>query len=149
MKATRAHLLGEFTGKLDGLIYYRRNNNGKLYVRRQFRFKNHPCHAGFRSATKAIHTLKPSAGYKQDLIDYMYGYNKLPQSKLQSSQSWVNIYAKLMFAMQKAMPETVDLRTISREQIAAQNLPCISVKVAVEAGLIPQVKDYQRFTQQL
>ena len=31
MKATRANLLGEFTGKLDGLIYFRRKLNGRLY----------------------------------------------------------------------------------------------------------------------
>ncbi len=146
MKATRAHLLGEFTGKLDGLIYYRRNNNGRLYVRRQFRFKNHPCHAEFGSAQKAIHAIQPSAAYKQDLIEYMHAYNKLPENRLQSNQSWVNIYNKLMYAMQKAMPDKVDLRIISRAQIAEQNLPCNTVKAAVEAGLIPQVKGHERLT---
>ncbi len=149
MKATRAHLLGEFTGKLDGLIYYRRRNSGKLYVRRQFHFINHPCHAGFGSVQKAIYGIQPSEGYKQDLRDYLYAYNKLPESKLKRYETWTNIYAKLMYAMQSAMPETVDLQNISREQVIQQNLPCITVQQAVDAGILPQVKDYQRLCQRI
>ncbi len=149
MKATRANLLGEFTGKLDGLIYYRRRSNGKLYVRRQFSFKYHPAHAGFSSAQKAIYAINPSEGYKRDLKDYLNCYNKLPESDYKSYQAWTNIYAKLMFAMQKAMPETVDLGKLTREQIEQQNLPCRTVKAAVEAGLLPLVKGYERLVKEV
>jgi len=149
MKATRANLLGQFTGKLDGLIYYRRRSNGKLYVRRQFSLKDHPAHLGFSSAQKAIYAINPSEGYKQNLKDYLNYYNKLPQSEFKCYQAWTNVYAKLMFAMQKAMPDTVDLRTITRTQIEQQNLPCISVKTAVEAGLLPMVKGYNRLDKAL
>jgi hypothetical protein len=149
MKATRANLLGEFTGKLDGLIYYRRRSNGKLYVRRQFRFKNHPSHQGFSSAQKAIYAINPSEGYKQNLKDYLNYYSRLPESDNKSYQAWTNIYAKLMFAMQKAMPDTVDLRAITRTQIEQQSLPCITVKAAVEAGLLPKVKGYERLDKAL
>jgi hypothetical protein len=145
MKATRANLLGEFTGKLDGLIYYRSRRNGKLYVRKQFKFKNHPRHADFTSAQKAIYAIKPSEGYKRDLKDYLLQYNKLPESDCKNYQAWTNVYAKLMFGMQKAMQDTVDLRTITRTQMEQLNLPCITVKAAVEAGLLPLVRGYERF----
>ena len=79
MKATRANLLGEFTGKLDGLIYYKSRQTGKLYVRRQWEFHNHPAHPGFATAQKAIYAIKPSEGYKQNLKDYLLSYNKLPE----------------------------------------------------------------------
>lgn len=145
MRATRANLLGEFTGKLDDLIYYRRRPGGKIYVRKQFTFKNHPGQPAFASAQKAIYALKPSAGYKQNLKDYLLLYNQLPENEGKTVDTWTNLYNKLMFAMQKALPGQVDLSNITRDQINEQNLPCATVKDAVEAGLLPTVKDYERF----
>jgi hypothetical protein len=46
------------------------------------------------------------------------------------------------------MPE-VDLRTISRETIYQNDLPCKSVKQAVEAGLLPVVKGYERMNAEI
>ncbi|GAB1468439.1 hypothetical protein MASR2M64_11660 [Candidatus Cloacimonadota bacterium] len=145
MKATRANLLGEFTGKLDGLIYYRSKRTGKLYVRRQWICKPHVANAQFSSANKAIFSLQPSQGYKDNLRDYLMQYNKLAEYEYKPLWTWTNVYSKLMFAMQKAMPETVDLKTISRAQIEEQNLPCISLKAAIETGLLPKLKGYERF----
>jgi hypothetical protein len=48
-----------------------------------------------------------------------------------------------MANMAKLYPE-IDLKTITREQIYQENLPCISVKKAVEAGVLPQVNGYER-----
>ena len=145
MKATRANLLGEFTGKLDGLIYYRRRSNSKLYVRRQWQFENHPHHPTFARVQRAIFALQPSEGYKSNLKDYLLRYNQLPENEGRQAQYWGNLYVKLMFAMQKAMPDTVELACISRQQIVAQNLPCRTLMAAIEAGLLPQVKGYARF----
>lgn len=149
MKATRANLLGEFTGTLNGLIYYRRRPGGKIYVRKQFKFKNHPGQPGFAGAQKAIYALNPSSGYIQNLKDYLLLYNQLPGFKDKPAQSWTNLYNKLMFALQKALPGQVVLKNITREQIAAHNLPCVSVKAAVEAGLLPAVRDYEKFNRPL
>ncbi len=144
MKANRANLLGEFTGKLDDLIYYRRRPGGKIYVRKQFKFKDHPGQPAFASAQKAIYALNPSDAYKRDLKDYLILYNKLPANSEANSQSWTNIYNKLMFTMQKKLQ--LQLKDITRAQITQQNLPCRTVKAAVEAGLLPEVKEYERFT---
>jgi hypothetical protein len=51
--------------------------------------------------------------------------------------------------MQKAMPVSVDLKTITREQIASQNLPCRTLRDAIEAGLLPMVEGYQRWDKQI
>ena len=149
MKATRANLLGEFTGKLDGLIYYRSRLNGKLYVRRQFSFKNHPGHPRFREVQQAIFALQPSPGYIQDLKTYLMQYNLLQIKEGQALRSWTNLYVRLMYAMQKANPESVNLATITREQIDQQDLPCKSLQAAITAGLLPAVKGYERFTANL
>lgn len=150
MKATRANLLGEFTGKLDGLIYYRSRRTGKLYVRRQWRFRNpHPAHPQFRSAQRAIFALQPSQAYIANFRDYLGQYLLLPESEYHPAHAWTNLYVRMMFAMQKANPETVNLATITREQITEQNLPCHSLKLAIEAGLLPEVRGYQRYTAEL
>ena len=147
MKSTRAHLLGEFTGKLDGLIYYRRRPGGRIYVRKQFRFKDHPAQPGFAAAQRAIYALAPSAGYKTDLKDYLLLYNQQPGNAEKPAQSWTNLYNKLMFALQKKYPAQVQLAALTRYQIISQDLPCRTVKASVEAGLLPEVRDYARFTE--
>jgi hypothetical protein len=49
----------------------------------------------------------------------------------------------MLWAMQAKYPATVDLKTITREQIVSQNLPCRSVKAVVEDGLLPIIPGYQ------
>jgi len=149
MKATRANLLGEFTGKLDGLIYYRSRKNGKLYVRRQWEAKPNAGNACFGAASSAIYALHPSEGYKRDIKNYLLLYNNSKEGQNAPLWTWTNTYSRLMFAMQKALPETVDLANITREQIFSQNLPCRSIKAAIEANLLPGVRDYERFTAEI
>jgi hypothetical protein len=57
--------------------------------------------------------------------------------------SWYSLNIKMLWAMQAKYPATVDLKTITREQIAEQNLPCRSVKAAVEDGLLPLIPGYR------
>ena len=47
-----------------------------------------------------------------------------------------------MHALAKADP-TIDLRTLTREEIYARDLPCISVKRAVEGGLVVKLKKWE------
>ena len=143
MKTKNREVPADYSGSLDGMIYYRDRMSGKLYARKQFTFKDHPGQAPFASAQKAIYALNPSRGFKQNLTDYMIGYNALKESQGREVMSWANLYNKMMFAMQKKLG--IALKDINREMISSQNLPCSSVKAAVEAGLLPVVKDYERF----
>ncbi|MDD2332581.1 MAG: hypothetical protein PHI68_08015 [Candidatus Cloacimonetes bacterium] len=43
----------------------------------------------------------------------------------------------------------LDLESITKTAIYEQDLPCISVKRAVEDGLLPEVLGYERFTAQM
>jgi hypothetical protein len=62
--------------------------------------------------------------------------------------SWQNVYLTLMYALAKQNP-AVDLLTITREQITSDNLPCKSVKDAIEAGLLREVNGYENLTQEI
>jgi hypothetical protein len=52
-------------------------------------------------------------------------------------------------AVAKSKPGCFDLATITREEIENDNLPCRTVKQAVEAGFIPLVRDYEWLTNQI
>lgn len=149
MKVKYKQMFKGYSGKADGMIYYFDSKSGTALARRSFTFTDHPGQPAFRSAHRQIYTIQPSQHYIYNLKDYLYLYNLLPENETQRLRAWTNVYNKLMFAMQKAMPETVDLKTITREQIYAQDLPCKTVKAAVEAGLLPRVKNYEAMTKEI
>ncbi len=92
----------------------------------------------------SVGKIKSSQAYKEDLTWYLELYNQLKQSKFTPVHSWNNLFMKVMFTMAKTFPG-IDLKTLTRQQIYDDNLPCISVKSAMEAGLLPEVKNYKRF----
>lgn len=144
MKVKYSQRFKGYTGKADGMIYYFDTKSGLSLARRMFKFTNHPGQPAFRNAQKQIYSLNPTKAYIQNLKDYLILYNALPENKLSPARTWTNIFNKLMFAMQKAMPEEVDLKTITREQIETQNLPCRTLKNSIEADLLPKVIGYER-----
>jgi hypothetical protein len=149
MKVKFKNMLQGYIGKADDMIFYTNKRTGKFYARRSFTFKKHPAHSGFRTAQKQIYTISPSEEYKYNLLDYCQSYNELPQNGEKPLHSWCHVYNKLMWAMAKALPETVDLKTITRAQITSQNLPCRTLKAAIEADLLPLVEGYQRWDKEI
>jgi hypothetical protein len=149
MKVKFKNMLHGYTGKADEMIYYMDSRTGKVYARRQFELKNHPAHKPFRQAQQQIYQVKPSSEYQYNLHDYCLSYNQLPDYKDKPIFTWCQVYNKLMWAMQKTMPDKVDLKTITREQIYAQNLPCRTLKDAIDAGLLPAVEGYERWNKQI
>jgi len=143
MKAKVKVMLPGFTGNMDDLVIYRNRSGNKLFARKYVKIENHPGQAPFAAAQRAIYALQPSEGYKQNLRDYLIGYNRLPVNDGREAHSWNNLYNKLMFAMQSQMG--IPLATITRQMIEEMELPCRSVKTAVEAGLLPMVKSCERF----
>jgi hypothetical protein len=149
MKVKYRYQLRGYSGNTDDMIYYFDKKSGVTLARRKFTFRDHPEHPGFRSAQKQIYAIQPSREYVYNLTDYISAYNYLPENELKPMRTWTNLYNKLMFALQKAVPETVDLKTITRQQIYEQNLPCKTLKDAIDYGLLPQVDGYERWDKQI
>jgi len=149
VKVKMKYMLHGYSGNVDDVIFYVDKLTGATLARKMFTFKDHKGQPPFRNAQKQIYAIKPSRGYQLNLIDYVGAFNLLPENKYQPMVTWSNAYNKLMYAMRKAMPGQVDLKTITRAQIYAQNLPCLTVKAAIEAGLLPMVKDYERWDMQI
>ena len=148
MKVGFQYGLAGYTGKLDGLVYYYDKVGGRVYARKWVYPRLTQENVRIGSISDNLFAIQPSEAYKDNLRMYVPRYNTLKVAEHRPVRSWVNIFLKMMYNMAKQMPE-VDLRTISREQIYQNNMPCISVKQAVEAGLLPEVKGYERMTAEM
>ena len=145
MKVHFKYGLKGYSGNVDEAIYYY-NPKSKLTLMRPYVYPklNH----NNERTTNIMANLKlinPSLGYRQNLRDYIMFYNESKDFGHKPLVGWNTAWLKLMFALQKAMPETVDLKTITREQIIDDDLPCKTVKAAIEAGLLPIMPDYERW----
>ena len=143
MKVNFKYGLSGYTGKADDWVCCYDRISGKIYARKRVYPRLTEENARIANISRNIFALQPSEVYKNDLRLYLLRYNGLKVNRYKQLRSWVNLYHLLMANMAKLYPE-IDLKTITREQIYQENLPCISVKKAVEAGVLPQVNGYER-----
>lgn len=132
------------SGKSDGIVYCYSRSTGLFYARRYARPEITESNKRVGGIAKNLFRIDPSPGYRNDLSLYLSRYNALKENRARPVRSWTNMYLKLMYAMAKSDP-TLDLRSLSREEIYARDLPCISLKRAIEAGILPAVHDYEGF----
>lgn len=147
MRVVYKYGLGGYRGRMDGVVYCYDRYLGRSYVRRAVYPKITEKNKAFGNANANLFKLNPSQGYRDDLYYYMARYRNLKEANW-SMRSWSSFYLKLMYCMAKA-DGSINLGTLTREEIYSRNLPCISVKHAVEAGLFPVVYGYQEFTHEL
>ncbi|GAB1468437.1 hypothetical protein MASR2M64_11640 [Candidatus Cloacimonadota bacterium] len=147
MKVSFQYGLAGFTGKMDGLVFCYNRYLGKVYARKRVYPTLTAHHEKFGSVNANLFAIQPSQGYKDNMYVYMKRYATLKGPKTMML-TWSNLYMKLMYDMAKA-DATIDLRTLTREEIYLRDLPCISVQKAVLAGLLPRVYDWQSFVHEL
>lgn len=145
MKATLKHMLLAYSGKCDGLVYYYNPRLDRVLVRTLPRAKITEYNLRLGRIAKNLKALGLSEGFRLDLINYTELYRHVCRDS--NCTSWYNLFNKLMWAMQKQLG--TDLESLTRDQITSQNLPCASVKKAVEAGLLPPVPGYERMDSQI
>lgn len=141
MQVTFRNLLKAYSGQCDGLVYYYNSRIDKLVCRKYVVPKGTVQNELISLKSKNLSALNPSAEYKQDLDHY----GILASSKGEYL-NWRNVFLRLMYAMEKANPTQVDLCSLTKDEIYALGLPCISVAKAIEAGLLDRVKGYERLT---
>ncbi|PKN78622.1 MAG: hypothetical protein CVU48_07815 [Candidatus Cloacimonetes bacterium HGW-Cloacimonetes-1] len=141
MKARFKNGLSAYSGKADGIVYCYNRYLNAVYVRVNVYPTLTQENTRIGSTTSNLFGITPSRGYKDDMSDYLLKYRCLRANASKSIFTWPNLYIKLMYDMAKQL-EGIDLRSLTRDEIYLNNLPCISVKSAVEAGLLPAVYDY-------
>jgi len=147
MKVLFKHMINGYTGKADdSIIYYNRYLN-RVIIRRRPDRKNGEENRKFGSVNKNLKNLGISDGYKADFKIYNTLYSCLKENQEQSVFNWYFLFLKMMFALGKKYD--LDLETISKADIYEKDLPCITIKRAVEDGLLPVVTGYERFTAEM
>jgi len=145
MKVAFKNMINGYYGKADdSIIYYVRKTN-QFYIKKRPTMPRGETQNNFGLIMINLGKINPDFYYKEDLSFYLELYNQLPDKRYGSVICWNNLYLKVMFTMAKQIPG-IDLSIITKQDIYDQNLPCLSVKQAVEGGLLPVVKGYARFS---
>ena len=84
-----------------------------------------------------------SEEYKEDCRKYIQRYNREYHSQGKPMSTWPNVFLKIMRATLKDYPD-LDLKTLSKEDIVKQILPCRSIASAIEAGYLKKVRDWRK-----
>jgi hypothetical protein len=144
MKVYFKNMLTGYSGKLDDAVMYYHEKADACILRSLPEFVPNERTEKMKNIMANLQAINPSEAYKQDFKDYLLLYNELKQKGMRKAVTWSNLYLKMLYNLQKTNPQ-VELLTLSRAQILAENLPCGTVKAAIEAGLLPEVVDYERF----
>jgi hypothetical protein len=141
MKVTTQFGISGLHGNKDGLIYYMLPNCTTLLARSMpTRFAEAQQHDDYRKIAGNVSRLNPSVAYKNDFKVYTALYKELPNIN-KGVSGWYNLYIKMLWAMQK--DGLADLKVLTKDEIYQNNLPCKSVRNAVEAGYLPVVTNFE------
>jgi hypothetical protein len=146
----KVHMIGftpMFSGRDGDLVYYYNSKTRKSTVRKYLKPKQNEHHDRMAAVSFNLKNLNISKDYKRDLKWYCSQYNIAHSKKNSCFISFYAMFMKLMWAMSKKLG--IDLATVTREQIENDNLPCRTVHQAVDAGLIPNVRNYLSMTNQM
>lgn len=138
-----------YSGTTEDAVYYYHPKLQVSLVRSYVKPNNEKNTSRHTAIMKNLKLINPSAGFRLNFHDYHLAYNNHRDYQHRPMLSWNNLYIKMMFAMQKALPEQVDLKTITRQQISEQNLPCKTLKDSIEFGLLPPMDGYERWEKEI
>jgi len=93
---------------------------------------------------KQLMLINPSKAYRQDCETYAlrYRYEHSNDQYGPMFACWTNVFCSLMYKLAKKYPD-IDLAVITRQDIEKQDLPCRTLAKAIEAGLLPAVRNHQ------
>lgn len=86
----------------------------------------------FKRSTPSGAGLGVSKAYLDDCRQYILLFNQKFRCQGRALSTWPNVYMKVLRAFKISYPE-INLKSISREDIINQGLPCRAIAAAVEA----------------
>ena len=86
-----------------------------------------------------------SEEFLEDCRIYIQRYNREYHSQGKPMSTWPNVFLKIMRATLKDYPH-LDLKTLSKEDIVKQILPCRSIASAIEEGYLKKVRDWRKLS---
>lgn len=145
MKAKLKIMLPGFTGNMNDVVIYYNARLNKYITRRKVIPKFTPDN----SIVKEIHAFRRrinvTQAYLDDCREYIRLFNQKFRKQGRAMSTWPNVYMKVMRSLKKQYPD-VNFKTLTRENVIVQNLPCRTIADAVRAGYLEQVPDYEKLT---
>lgn len=148
MKVTFMTGLPGLSGRYREIVYCRDKVSGTYYARRNTYPELSVENERIGSISSRLFQIKPSEGFKADMRRYLDSYNSLRVNREKPMRSWSALYIRMMYEMARQDPG-IDLRNLSRQSIFELDLPCKSIKRAVEAGILPQTEFWEIYTQEI
>jgi len=145
MKATVKTVLPGFTGNMDDVVIYYNDRLNCMIARRKVMPRTSPSNLEMKALYAFARRIGLSEAFKEDARTYIRLFNRKFRRNNRSHSSWPSIWVKLMRAMMKAYPG-LNIATLTREEAINQQLPCISIASAIDAGYLPAVPGYQGLT---
>lgn len=147
MKVKYKELIRSYRGKMDGLVYYYHPGLRRCIAREYVKPRPTENNRRLAAVSANLRALEPAREYLQDLKVYRALVQQHPDTEHHvRGHQWI-LFTRLMWAQCRAAG--LDPETVTRAQIEALELPCRSVKTAVEAGLLPEVAGYGLLTREM
>ena len=142
MKVKYRELIRSYRGKHDGLVYYYHPGLERCLARSYVVPKATENNRKLAAVARKIRDLEPSSGYRDDLKVYLQLLKRQPDRGRQLYVNLWSLFTRLIWAQCRSAG--LDPELVTREQIV--ELPCRTVKTAVEAGLLAEVPGYALLT---
>lgn len=143
MKVTFKCNIGSYSGTLNDMTYGSYRDGSVCIGRKWVQPAPTAQQASLGSAAKNLSALykSASAGYKADLKSYAGKYGKERVSGRNLPPNAYAIFIRMMYDYRSTDAEHINLETIDKATLTGMNAPVMSVKDAIDAGLLPSVSD--------
>ncbi|OQC48811.1 MAG: hypothetical protein BWX57_01172 [Tenericutes bacterium ADurb.Bin024] len=142
MKAYVKLMLPGFTGNMDDVVIYYNSHLNKYIARRKVIPKYTPSNDIIKDIFAFAKRIELSEGYLNDCREYIFQFNRKNRRQNRAMSTWPNVFMKVMRATMKSYPD-LDLKTLTREEIIAMNLPCRNIFESVKAGYLEKVPKHE------
>ena len=147
MKVKYKELLRSYRGKMDGLVYYYHPYLRRCIAREYVKPRPTENNRRLGAVSANLRALEPAWEFRQDLKVYRSLLLQHPGTEHYTRGNQWSLFTRLMWSQCRAAG--LDPEFITRAQIETVELPCRSVKAAVEAGLLPEVPGYELLTREM
>jgi hypothetical protein len=145
MKAKVKLALPGYAGNMDDMVIYYNSTLNCLIARKKVIPKFTPNNQDLQDIFAFGRKIGLSEGFKADCKEYIKAYNRKFRRSNRALSSWPALWLKMMKAQLVKNPE-LNLATLTREDVLSMDLPCNSIRTAVQAGLLERVPGSDKLT---
>jgi len=145
MKAKVKLALPGYAGNMDDMVIYYNSTLNCLIARKKVIPKFTPNNQELQDIFAFGRKIGLSEGFKADCKEYIKAYNRKFRRSNRALSSWPAVWLKMMKAQLAKIPE-LNLVSLTREDVLAQDLPCKSLATAVKSGLLDKVPGFDGLT---